>query len=347
MTGVTLDDMPAEIARRDEDRAPERARLRRKPARGDRMRFRIRLAVGVFALAFAVIIGRLVMLGVMEPPAGGAGADRQRRRSPPAGRTSSTATARCSPTDIKTASLYAEPRNIVDPDEAAEADRQRAARPRRRARSGKRLTGDAGFVWIKREITPKQQQKIHALGIPGHRLPHREPALLSRRPDRRAYPRPGQCRQPGHRRHREIRRRPVARRPARRRLRPRRGARAGQAVDRPPRPAHPARRTGPGDGALPRDRRRRRRAQRPDRRGRRDGLAARLRPEQSGRCAQAGPAQPHDGRRLRAGLDLQELHLRHGARLRRGDAERQHRRERGRSASAASPSTTSTASTAC
>ena len=45
------------------------------------------------------------------------------RRSPPAGPTSSTATARCSPTDIKTASLYAEPRNIIDPDEATEAAR--------------------------------------------------------------------------------------------------------------------------------------------------------------------------------------------------------------------------------
>ena len=63
-------------------------------------------------------------------------------------------------------SVYGEPRNIVDPDEAAEAlvtvlpDLDVAG-------LRKKLTGNAGFVWIKREITPKQQQKIHALGIPG------------------------------------------------------------------------------------------------------------------------------------------------------------------------------------
>ncbi len=30
-----------------------------------------------------------------------------------------------------------------------------------------RLSGKKGFVWLKREITPKQQQEIHRLGIPG------------------------------------------------------------------------------------------------------------------------------------------------------------------------------------
>jgi len=165
MTGVTLDDMPADTARRDEDRTPERARLRRKPARGDRMRFRIRLAVGVFALAFAVIIGRLAMLGVMDVPSGNGWVDANAAiatgRPDLVDRSGEVLAA-----DIKTASLYGEPRNISDPDEAAEAivgvlpDLNVAA-------LRKRLTGDAGFVWIKREITPKQQQKIHALGIPG------------------------------------------------------------------------------------------------------------------------------------------------------------------------------------
>ena len=30
-----------------------------------------------------------------------------------------------------------------------------------------RLSSKKGFVWLKREITPKQQQDIHRLGIPG------------------------------------------------------------------------------------------------------------------------------------------------------------------------------------
>ena len=87
-------------------------------------------------------------------------------RSPQAAPTSSTATARFSATDIKMASLYAEPRNIADPDEATELITSvlpglDAAAVR------KKLATDAGFVWLQREITPDQQAKIHALGIPG------------------------------------------------------------------------------------------------------------------------------------------------------------------------------------
>src|SRR5690606_23913369 len=69
-------------------------------------------------------------------------------------------------TDIKTASLYAEPRNIVDPDETIELlstvipdlDWETTYR---------RLKSGAGFVWIKRGLTPKQQSQIMALGVPG------------------------------------------------------------------------------------------------------------------------------------------------------------------------------------
>ncbi len=62
------------------------------------------------------------------------------------------------------------------------------------------------------------------------------------------------------------------------------------------------------------------------------------------RCARQGPAQPHVGGHLRDGLDLQELHHRHGARFRQGHAERHVRRIAPAPRSAASPSTTSTAS---
>ncbi len=166
MTGVELDEMPSEVARREEQHVPEiRAKPEKRLPPGDRMRFRIRLAVGVFALAFAVIIGRLAMLGVMDVPAVNAGADPNDAiatgRPDLVDRNGEVLAA-----DIKTASLFGEPRNISDPDETAEAivgvlpDLNVAA-------LRKRLGGDAGFVWIKREITPKQQAKIHALGLPG------------------------------------------------------------------------------------------------------------------------------------------------------------------------------------
>lgn len=69
-------------------------------------------------------------------------------------------------TDINTASLYGEPRRIIDVDEAIELlstvlpdlDMENAYR---------RLSSNAGFVWLRRELTPAQQSQIHALGIPG------------------------------------------------------------------------------------------------------------------------------------------------------------------------------------
>jgi cell division protein FtsI (penicillin-binding protein 3) len=133
--------------------------------RQDRMRSRIALAIGVFALAYMAIIGRLVMFGILGAGPNGASYDPN----------SAIATARPDlvdrngeilATDIKMASLYAEPRNILDPDEATELITSvlpglDATQLRRK------LSGDAGFVWLKREITPAQQKQIHDLGIPG------------------------------------------------------------------------------------------------------------------------------------------------------------------------------------
>jgi len=166
MTGVDLAQMPSEMARRE----AEDSRFRPEPEkalrpRADNMRGRIKLAAAAFALAYLVIAGRLVMFGVMDPVAGNAGDD------------PNAAIAASRPdlidrngdiiaTDIKTASLYGEPRNIIDPDEATELIT--SVLPDLDATAlRKRLSGNAGFVWIKREITPTQQAEIHALGIPG------------------------------------------------------------------------------------------------------------------------------------------------------------------------------------
>ena len=166
MTGVDLARMPSEMARQE----AEESRFRPQPEkalrpRADNMRGRIKLAAMAFALAYLVIAGRLVMFGVMDPVAGNAGDD------------PNAAIAASRPdlidrngdiiaTDIKTASLYGEPRNIIDPDEATELIT--SVLPDLDATAlRKRLSGNAGFVWIKREITPTQQAQIHALGIPG------------------------------------------------------------------------------------------------------------------------------------------------------------------------------------
>ena len=69
-------------------------------------------------------------------------------------------------TDIRTASLFAEPRRIVDADEATEA--VMTVIPALDARSlYRKLNSKAGFAWISRGLTPSQQQAVLNLGIPG------------------------------------------------------------------------------------------------------------------------------------------------------------------------------------
>jgi len=69
-------------------------------------------------------------------------------------------------TDVKTPSLFAEPRKIIDVDEAVEL--LTAVLPDLDTNEVReRLSSKRGFVWLKREITPSQQREIHRLGIPG------------------------------------------------------------------------------------------------------------------------------------------------------------------------------------
>jgi cell division protein FtsI (penicillin-binding protein 3) len=69
-------------------------------------------------------------------------------------------------TDVKSPSLFAEPRKIIDADDAAESLAQILpdADP---SELRERLTSKRGFVWLKREITPEQERAIKNLGLPG------------------------------------------------------------------------------------------------------------------------------------------------------------------------------------
>ena len=69
-------------------------------------------------------------------------------------------------TDIRTVSVFAEPRKILDKDEATEL--LTAVLPDLNAKELRdKLGTKKGFVWVKREITPRQQAEVHRLGIPG------------------------------------------------------------------------------------------------------------------------------------------------------------------------------------
>src|SRR5205085_1641164 len=69
-------------------------------------------------------------------------------------------------TDVHVVSVFADPRKIIDKDEAVEL--LTAVLPDLNARELRDKLGQRrGFVWVKREITPRQQAEVHRLGIPG------------------------------------------------------------------------------------------------------------------------------------------------------------------------------------
>lgn len=130
----------------------------------DKSTWRIRLVAGGFAVLYLVIGGKLVYLAFKPDP--------QTLR-----RAASEAVSRPRPdiidrngivmaTDVKIMSVFAEPRRIVDKDEAVEL--LMSVLPDLNAKElRERLGSRKGFVWVKRAIKPKEQQEIFRLGLPG------------------------------------------------------------------------------------------------------------------------------------------------------------------------------------
>src|SRR6185369_1483165 len=73
-------------------------------------------------------------------------------------------------TDLKTPSLFAEPRKLVDVDDTYE-QLTGALPDLETAELRERLASKRGFVWLKREITPAQERQIRKLGLPGVSFP--------------------------------------------------------------------------------------------------------------------------------------------------------------------------------
>jgi cell division protein FtsI (penicillin-binding protein 3) len=125
---------------------------------------RIGLAMFAFAAVYAVIAVRLTMFAVIP----------ESHFSRRGGSQDAVATARPDildrngtilATDVRAPSLFAEPRNIIDVDEAVEL--LTAVLPDFDATElRERLSSRRGFVWLRREITPKQQREIYRLGLP-------------------------------------------------------------------------------------------------------------------------------------------------------------------------------------
>jgi cell division protein FtsI (penicillin-binding protein 3) len=132
---------------------------------GEKSQPRVGLVILGFSALFIAITGRLVMLGALPNEQVGL------RRA------TSNAISAARPdivdrngvvlaTDVRSVSVFAEPRNIIDKDEATEL--LTAVLPDLNAKELRDKLGTRkGFVWVKREITPRQQQEVHRLGIPG------------------------------------------------------------------------------------------------------------------------------------------------------------------------------------
>jgi cell division protein FtsI (penicillin-binding protein 3) len=127
-------------------------------------RSRLILTFAMFMLAYFVIAGRLVYLAFF-PEIEHTG--RVQNDMPAAARPDILdRNGQILATDIRQPSLFAEPRRIIDADEAAE--QLSLIFPDMDASELRdKLSSNKGFVWLKREITPEQQYQIHALGLPG------------------------------------------------------------------------------------------------------------------------------------------------------------------------------------
>ncbi|MDX8438715.1 peptidoglycan D,D-transpeptidase FtsI family protein [Mesorhizobium australafricanum] len=133
-----------------------------RKATGGKARTRIVMTMAVFFTIYSTIAGRLVYLGLQNPDLSDGPQSRVTASRPDIVDRNGEVLA----TDIKTASLFAEPRRIVDADEAIEKlstvlpeiDYEQTYR---------KLKSGAGFVWLQRQLTPKQQADIMSLGIPG------------------------------------------------------------------------------------------------------------------------------------------------------------------------------------
>src|SRR5262249_36858416 len=132
--------------------------------RGVKARARVGLAIVAFAAVYAVLGAKLVVLAVIPDSHSarrGAAQDAVATARPDILDRNGEILA----IDVKAPSLFGEPRKIVDVDEAVEL--LSATLPALDAvEARERLASKRGFVWLKREITTRQQAEVHRLGIP-------------------------------------------------------------------------------------------------------------------------------------------------------------------------------------
>jgi cell division protein FtsI (penicillin-binding protein 3) len=142
-------------------------------------RTRLLVASLLFAAAFLIVAGRLVSVALIS-----SGGEPSIAEAP---RATQLETERADivdrngivlATNLVTASLYANPREVPSP-RAAAAALSKVLPELPQAEVESKLASGKSFVWLKRNLTPKQQYAVNRLGIPG---------LSFQREERRVYP---------------------------------------------------------------------------------------------------------------------------------------------------------------
>lgn len=137
----------------------------------DASRGRLVIGIGLFALAFLVLGGRLVELTVIRSatePAVARGFNPElgartalMDRQPVVDRNGQILA-----TNLKIASLYADPRKVQNP--AGAATRLAQVLPELPVGEVQaKLASGKSFIWLKRGLTPREQYEVNRLGIPG------------------------------------------------------------------------------------------------------------------------------------------------------------------------------------
>ena len=135
-----------------------------RKAQGAQAKNRIIIAIACFGVFYSVIGGRLVQYGMRSPETVSSimRPDQLLISRPDLLDRNGEVLA----TDIRTVSLFAEPNKIVDADEAIEL--LATVLPDLDMRGvHRKLSSNSRFQWLRRQLTPKQQSQILALGIPG------------------------------------------------------------------------------------------------------------------------------------------------------------------------------------
>lgn len=132
-------------------------------SRRNQARQRVAILMAGFAACFAIVGGRLVWYGAMEPLTTASIGNPAVVASRPDIIDRNGALLA---TDLNMVSLYADPRKIVDANEVVE--KLSAVIPNLDWRdTHKKLRSKTAFQWLRRQLTPRQQADILALGIPG------------------------------------------------------------------------------------------------------------------------------------------------------------------------------------